>query len=276
MNKFIPLLVVSAIGVSSVANADNDVCVQKSSQLSDFQENWPTLPIQETPGDQAFCATDGAVLMRTGNQGLLTKVLGLKFYGTNHWVPDSNNSNKGYYQADGFLQLNVDGFPVATIKYTLNNVLNGKKLCRLSSGTEAIGPNQTTLAYGPNIDMDLNKDTPNGRYIVDDRFIYGPINPQTNLIDTFTNIRNVNASTPGADQQMVEFYFNRAANKQDCELYNDYVAASQPAAQAPAGAKAKVNAAELPDLEADLSKVWTLEGGAKMTGAEIRKAVLGY
>lgn len=242
--------------------------------MEQYLKKWPTLPPQETPGNQAICSTDGDILMRIGNQGTLTKVLGIKYYGTSHWIPSGDSENNGYYQSEGFMVLDVGGFPIAQVKYVLNNVINGNTLCRLSSSPGVIEPNQTTLSFAPNLEMDLNKDTPDGRYIIDDRFIYGPINPQTNLYDEFTNIRNVSAATPGTDSQMIELYFKRIANKEDCDIYPAYLASS--GATTNSLSRSAASSQELPNLETDLTKVWTLDGGVKMTGADIRKALLGY
>jgi hypothetical protein len=289
MYKYTSLLVIAALGISSVVHADTVVhgasvsngapvvaargdCTPKNSNLRDFQSKWPTLSIQTTPDNQIFCADDGALLMRLNDSGILTKVLGIRSFSINHWVPSPTSDQVGYYNADGFLELNVDGTPIATISFLINNYINGKKLCRTSNNPEAVFPYQTTLAFGPNIDMDLNLDAANGRYIIDDRFIYGPIDPVTKLVGTFTNIRNINFATPNTNPSMVEIYFNRKANKQDCPLYNTYFGSAATASVTTSAGPS----AGIPNLEDDLSRVWKLEGGVQMTGADIRKALLGY
>ena len=84
----------------------------------------------------------------------------------------------------------------------------------------------------------------------------------------------MSAATPGTDSQMIELYFKRIANKEDCDIYSAYLASS--GATTNSVSRSAVSPEGLPNLETDFTKVWTLDGGVKMTGADIRKALLGY
>jgi len=256
MSKFNKILLTALLCLSPVicsANQDNDNCPTKFASPNKWQSVWPVMPPQVTPGDQGFCAPIGAFLIKTTG-GSLTKAADVSSWYTNQWVTE--NGLTGYYATVVYVQLSVEGVPQVAFTVHVNNIINRGKPCR-NSPDDGVLPNQTTLMMNPNLDMDIVRDE-NGIITVEDNFFYTPVNPETGLIDSIRDMRLVDFSSTILPSSVFELYYDRVANlSTDCSVYT----ASQ--------------ARKLPNLNDDLSRVWKLENGITMTGAQLKKA-LGY
>lgn len=257
MFKYLCLLM-AILGVSDSLSAD---CVAVDRSRTSYELFWPTMPKQETPDNEAFCADNGAI-WAVPDASTMTKTIGMRSFFTNKFVGSTIFPTLGYYQAHIFLELTILGSPpiIITSAVDAGNYLNGIAPCRISDNGATL-PNQTTFVYAPNLDGDIVRDVPHGRIIVQDNFLYGPVNPETGRFDNFTNIRNNDFATPGANPTIVTLDYYRVANITDCAVYNDNF-----------GPKARAEVLKLEDI---LDREFTLPTGEVLTGAEIKKMMLG-
>lgn len=108
--------------------------------------------------------------------------------------------------------------------------------------------------------MDIVRDA-NGNVITEDNFFYGPVNQSTGLIDKIDDERLIDfgGAAPLSFPTAFELYYKRVPSlANDCPFYNPSLHSN------------------IPRLEDNLTKVFTLKHGVKMTGAQIRKALVGY
>jgi hypothetical protein len=265
MIKYTSLLVVAAIGLSPVVYAKKvEPCTTPQyNTLKTYQQKWPTMIAQSVPADmsQIFCAQPdasgaqaGAFLFK-GPTGTLTKIGDLQGSAQVYFAPSASNPNVGDFKGTNYTVVSIYGQPKAYITTTYENYIDKSGALCLTSPDGGIEPNTETFNFAPNLMWYIAENSAD-RYTGGTTLFYDTIDPVTGSANFFAYFANI--IYPGSPPSIrtpntfLEAYYTKVPTGQ-CNVNQTL--------------------ATLPNLSDDPRRVWELEGGIKMTGAQLIKVL---